>query len=213
MQHIRDVTDPEHPYTLEQLNVVSEELIYANDLKNSVRYHLLNLLQLHLVALVKREVIGIRIAYSRSCTPSPSCKLQYLSPSTVHFPKYRFHQIFGFALDLFLDLPLGPCNSPINGRYSFCLKFGLGYLEYCLESGAKEVDFGHICHIGSSSRQRYSTAQWPRLLDSAYASNCSKYFLPGSRQALPPIYEPSHGLPPMSIHLLRHHIFLCLDRL
>lgn len=37
MQHIRDVTDPEHPYTLEQLNVVSEDLIEANDLKSTVR--------------------------------------------------------------------------------------------------------------------------------------------------------------------------------
>ena len=39
MQHIRDVTDPEHPYTLEQLNVVSEDLIEADDLKSTVRYH------------------------------------------------------------------------------------------------------------------------------------------------------------------------------
>ena len=38
MQHIRDVTDPEHPYTLEQLNVVSEDLVEANDLKSTVRY-------------------------------------------------------------------------------------------------------------------------------------------------------------------------------
>ena len=37
LQHIRDVTDPEHPYTLEQLNVVSEDLIEADDLKSSVR--------------------------------------------------------------------------------------------------------------------------------------------------------------------------------
>jgi hypothetical protein len=31
MQHIRDITDPEHPYTLEQLNVVKEEQIAVND--------------------------------------------------------------------------------------------------------------------------------------------------------------------------------------
>lgn len=37
LQHIRDVTDPEHPYTLEQLNVVSEELIQADDYKSVVR--------------------------------------------------------------------------------------------------------------------------------------------------------------------------------
>lgn len=30
-EHIRDITDPEHPYSLEQLNVVEEELITVND--------------------------------------------------------------------------------------------------------------------------------------------------------------------------------------
>jgi hypothetical protein len=29
--HIRDITDPEHPYSLEQLNVVEEELISVDD--------------------------------------------------------------------------------------------------------------------------------------------------------------------------------------
>lgn len=29
--HIRDITDPEHPYSLEQLNVVSEEAIVVDD--------------------------------------------------------------------------------------------------------------------------------------------------------------------------------------
>ncbi|GAQ78364.1 hypothetical protein KFL_000120120 [Klebsormidium nitens] len=29
--HIRDITDPEHPYSLEQLNVVSEEAIMVDD--------------------------------------------------------------------------------------------------------------------------------------------------------------------------------------
>lgn len=38
LQHIRDVTDPEHPYTLEQLNVVSESLIDVDDPGNSVRW-------------------------------------------------------------------------------------------------------------------------------------------------------------------------------
>ena len=37
LQHIRDVTDPEHPYTLEQLNVVSEELITVSDNAGHVR--------------------------------------------------------------------------------------------------------------------------------------------------------------------------------
>jgi len=36
-EHVRDVTDPEHPYTLEQLNVVSEDLIEVDDAKGSVR--------------------------------------------------------------------------------------------------------------------------------------------------------------------------------
>lgn len=31
LQHIRDITDPEHPYSLEQLNVVEEDLITVND--------------------------------------------------------------------------------------------------------------------------------------------------------------------------------------
>jgi hypothetical protein len=30
-EHIRDITDPEHPYTLEQLNVVEESLITVDD--------------------------------------------------------------------------------------------------------------------------------------------------------------------------------------
>ncbi len=37
VQHLRDVTDPEHPYTLEQLNVVSEDLIDVRDDDNLVR--------------------------------------------------------------------------------------------------------------------------------------------------------------------------------
>lgn len=36
-EHLRDVTDPEHPYTLEQLNVVSEELITVEDCSGRVR--------------------------------------------------------------------------------------------------------------------------------------------------------------------------------
>ena len=32
------MTDPEHPYTLEQLNVVGEDLIDADDLGSNVRY-------------------------------------------------------------------------------------------------------------------------------------------------------------------------------
>lgn len=30
-EHIRDISDPEHPYTLEQLNVVEEERISVDD--------------------------------------------------------------------------------------------------------------------------------------------------------------------------------------
>lgn len=30
-EHIRDIVDPEHPYSLEQLNVVEEELITVDD--------------------------------------------------------------------------------------------------------------------------------------------------------------------------------------
>ena len=36
------MTDPEHPYTLEQLNVVGEDLIEADDLGSNVRYGLLS---------------------------------------------------------------------------------------------------------------------------------------------------------------------------
>ncbi|KAK9821330.1 hypothetical protein WJX81_006186 [Elliptochloris bilobata] len=36
-EHLRDVTDPEHPYTLEQLNVVSEEHIDVSDAESYVR--------------------------------------------------------------------------------------------------------------------------------------------------------------------------------
>lgn len=36
-EHVRDVTDPEHPYSLEQLNVVSEELIHVDDARGTVR--------------------------------------------------------------------------------------------------------------------------------------------------------------------------------
>lgn len=35
-EHLRDITDPEHPYTLEQLNVVSEELIEVQDKKGHI---------------------------------------------------------------------------------------------------------------------------------------------------------------------------------
>ncbi|EIE24156.1 hypothetical protein COCSUDRAFT_14594, partial [Coccomyxa subellipsoidea C-169] len=36
-EHLRDVTDPEHPYSLEQLNVVSEDLITVEDSAGRVR--------------------------------------------------------------------------------------------------------------------------------------------------------------------------------
>lgn len=36
-EHIRDITDPEHPYSLEQLNVVEEELISVDDRAGHVK--------------------------------------------------------------------------------------------------------------------------------------------------------------------------------
>ncbi|XP_020111310.1 protein AE7-like isoform X2 [Ananas comosus] len=35
--HIRDIKDPEHPYSLEQLNVVTDDAIEVNDEKSHVR--------------------------------------------------------------------------------------------------------------------------------------------------------------------------------
>jgi hypothetical protein len=35
--HIRDIADPEHPYSLEQLNVVETDLIDVSDVKGRVR--------------------------------------------------------------------------------------------------------------------------------------------------------------------------------
>jgi metal-sulfur cluster biosynthetic enzyme len=37
LHHIRDIKDPEHPYSLEQLNVVTEDSIELNDERNYVR--------------------------------------------------------------------------------------------------------------------------------------------------------------------------------
>ncbi len=37
LQHIRDIQDPEHPYSLEQLHVVAEDLINIDDSKGHVR--------------------------------------------------------------------------------------------------------------------------------------------------------------------------------
>lgn len=36
-QHIRDIVDPEHPYTLEQLNVVTEEQVEVDDAAGTVQ--------------------------------------------------------------------------------------------------------------------------------------------------------------------------------
>lgn len=36
-QHIRDIIDPEHPYSLEELRVVSEDLITVDDGASRVR--------------------------------------------------------------------------------------------------------------------------------------------------------------------------------
>ena len=38
LNHIRDIKDPEHPYTLEELKVVSEEAIDVDDKRSHVRY-------------------------------------------------------------------------------------------------------------------------------------------------------------------------------
>lgn len=37
LQHIRDIVDPEHPYTLEQLNVVTEEQVEVDDAAGTVQ--------------------------------------------------------------------------------------------------------------------------------------------------------------------------------
>jgi len=37
-EHVRDIVDPEHPYTLEQLNVVEEGLVQVDDAQGRVRY-------------------------------------------------------------------------------------------------------------------------------------------------------------------------------
>mmetsp|Transcript_34015 Transcript_34015/g.64986 ORF Transcript_34015/g.64986 Transcript_34015/m.64986 type:complete len:162 (+) Transcript_34015:150-635(+) len=36
-EHVRDIMDPEHPYTLEQLKVITEEHITVDDLKGKLR--------------------------------------------------------------------------------------------------------------------------------------------------------------------------------
>ena len=36
-EHIRDINDPEHPYTLEQLNVVCEDHIDVDDARGRIR--------------------------------------------------------------------------------------------------------------------------------------------------------------------------------
>lgn len=36
-EHVRDICDPEHPYTLEQLNVIGEELIRVDDERGRIR--------------------------------------------------------------------------------------------------------------------------------------------------------------------------------
>lgn len=37
LNYIRDIQDPEHPYTLEELNVVKEDSIEVNAKQNTVR--------------------------------------------------------------------------------------------------------------------------------------------------------------------------------
>ena len=36
--HIRDIKDPEHPYSLEELKVITEEAVEVDDQRNYVRY-------------------------------------------------------------------------------------------------------------------------------------------------------------------------------
>ena len=40
-EHVRDITDPEHPYSLEQLNVIEEGAIEVDDARGRVRLVLL----------------------------------------------------------------------------------------------------------------------------------------------------------------------------
>lgn len=40
-EHIRDINDPEHPYTLEQLNVITEDQIQVDDERGRVRWEFL----------------------------------------------------------------------------------------------------------------------------------------------------------------------------
>lgn len=38
INHIRDIKDPEHPYSLEELKVISEDAIEVDDHRSYVRY-------------------------------------------------------------------------------------------------------------------------------------------------------------------------------
>lgn len=38
LQHIRDIKDPEHPYSLEELKVITEDAVEVDDKRSYVRY-------------------------------------------------------------------------------------------------------------------------------------------------------------------------------
>ena len=61
MQHVRDVTDPEHPYTLEQLKVVSEDAITVKDKEGIVRCA-----QLELCAILNNICQNILLEHVRA---------------------------------------------------------------------------------------------------------------------------------------------------
>ena len=78
MQHLRDVTDPEHPYSLEQLNVVSEDLITVEDSAGRVRQDT----DMHLYV----SIVGIFLPCCSLLlldTPAAVCRVQF-TPTVQH---------------------------------------------------------------------------------------------------------------------------------
>jgi hypothetical protein len=97
-QHIRDITDPEHPYTLEQLNVVAEELVDVEDAAGSVRYiEALTSFEHSLVAnnVCRADVEGMAsttvrcVPRSVVCVESGACKRRIWLESHHHDVEYH----------------------------------------------------------------------------------------------------------------------------
>jgi len=61
--HIRDIADPEHPYSLEQLKVVEERLIEVDDRRSRVRYEINNI-----IIVIKSSSLYHRRCSSRTPT-------------------------------------------------------------------------------------------------------------------------------------------------